>query len=413
MSIIEEFMKSYRSEFATYEELAKLCSGHCESGLKRSGIRALVTYRAKRSDRLYEKVVKRSSNRTYQTITDVYEDIVDLAGVRIALFFPGDRREIDALIRDLFQVSGCKDFPKGQNISAYPKRFAGYAARHYRVTLLPETLRDDQIHLTALPIEIQVGSILMHAWAEIEHDLVYKPQTGSLSLDEYAILDEINGLVHTGEIALERLQEAANRRITHDLEVFSSHYELSAYLYSRVKACLGGSREFVLGRADILFRFLQFIGRAAPQNVEPYLAQIDLESVDTPVIPKIINCMLEGNPEHYRAYDRARIVIAQTDPYAKDVDLCSLLEPKTPAGRFFQGWIELERELFDHPQDFVSADLQRELTSLRELRDRCLYGARFPSSGVLEDGARRARGAHSRLIGKRSPSGEEAMPRRY
>ena len=37
--------------------------------------------------------------------------------------------------------------------------------------------------------------MLMHAWSEVEHDLVYKPFSGNLSASELAILDEINGLV--------------------------------------------------------------------------------------------------------------------------------------------------------------------------------------------------------------------------
>jgi ppGpp synthetase/RelA/SpoT-type nucleotidyltranferase len=54
----------------------------------------------------------------------------------------------------------------------------------------------------------------MHAWSEVEHDLVYKPLQGSLSEDEYAILDELNGLVLAGEIALERLQRAGESRVS-------------------------------------------------------------------------------------------------------------------------------------------------------------------------------------------------------
>ena len=33
-------------------------------------------------------------------------------------------------------------------------------------------------------VEIQVASVLMHAWAEVEHDLVYKRLEGELSDDE-------------------------------------------------------------------------------------------------------------------------------------------------------------------------------------------------------------------------------------
>lgn len=53
----------------------------------------------------------------------------------------------------------------------------------------------------------------MHAWSEVEHDLVYKPLNGTLSEEELAILDELNGLVLAGEIALERLQIAGTARI--------------------------------------------------------------------------------------------------------------------------------------------------------------------------------------------------------
>ena len=67
------------------------------------------------------------------------------------------------------------------------------------------SLTDAQKRYADARIEIQVASLLMHAWSEVEHDLVYKPLQGGLSTDEYAILDELNGLVERGEIALERL----------------------------------------------------------------------------------------------------------------------------------------------------------------------------------------------------------------
>ena len=76
-----------------------------------------------------------------------------------------------------------------------------------------ESLDRSQKKYTTARIEIQVASVLMHAWSEVEHDLVYKPLQGTLSDEELAILDELNGLVLAGEIALERLQNAGNERI--------------------------------------------------------------------------------------------------------------------------------------------------------------------------------------------------------
>jgi ppGpp synthetase/RelA/SpoT-type nucleotidyltranferase len=69
-------------------------------------------------------------------------------------------------------------------------------------------LSDAQKRYAEARAEIQVASVLMHAWSEVNHDLAYKPLQGELSEDEYSILDELNGLVIAGEIALERLQRA-------------------------------------------------------------------------------------------------------------------------------------------------------------------------------------------------------------
>ena len=70
-----------------------------------------------------------------------------------------------------------------------------------------EILNESQRKYGAARIEIQVASLIMHAWSEVEHDLIYKPMQGTLSEEELSILDELNGLVLAGEIALERLQQ--------------------------------------------------------------------------------------------------------------------------------------------------------------------------------------------------------------
>lgn len=136
------------------------------------------------------------------------EDIVDLSGVRVALYFPAEREEVGRIIKSLFvPVVEPKEFPTpGQ--PTYEKRFSGYWATHYRVRLPEILLNESQKRYAEARIEIQVASVLMHVWSEVEHDLVYKPLQGQLSEEEYAILDELNGLALAGEVALERLPRA-------------------------------------------------------------------------------------------------------------------------------------------------------------------------------------------------------------
>src|SRR5690606_9552985 len=97
-----------------------------------------------------------------------------------------------------------------------------YWATHYRLKLRESSLQEGQKRYAAARVEVQVASVLMHAWSEVEHDLVYKPLQGTLSDEEYAILDELNGLVLAGEIALERLQKAGEARVTREGTPFAS-----------------------------------------------------------------------------------------------------------------------------------------------------------------------------------------------
>jgi ppGpp synthetase/RelA/SpoT-type nucleotidyltranferase len=233
MPVIDDFMSQYLMQFDFYQEAARICAQKCDTALQQNGIRAIVTFRAKSLYKLRLKLNSRDIEKKYATVREIRDDIPDLAGVRIALYFPGDAIETDRLLQSLFNVQKVKNFPQDSPSSRYIKRFTGYGARHYRINLLADSLSGQTRFSNAL-IEIQVASVLMHAWAEVEHDLVYKPLSGSLSDDEYAILDELNGMVLAGEISLERLQNAARQRISKSDLRFNNHYELAAYIYDTI-----------------------------------------------------------------------------------------------------------------------------------------------------------------------------------
>jgi len=93
--LIEEFLEHYNREFDYYTEVARIVQQQLEATLLSHGIRAMVTSRAKRPDRLREKLMKRSRDKVYQVFNDIYKDVIDLAGVRVALYFPGDRGRVE------------------------------------------------------------------------------------------------------------------------------------------------------------------------------------------------------------------------------------------------------------------------------------------------------------------------------
>ncbi|HOM43626.1 MAG TPA: hypothetical protein PK481_08845, partial [Bacillota bacterium] len=114
MSIIDTFLLRYAKEYDFYNELAHQVAMICESIIHRSGIRAIVTYRAKKPESLKDKLMKRNAIKKYQSIEQIYRDIVDLSGVRIAIYFPGDREEIGRLIENEFITKKIKRFPNSE-----------------------------------------------------------------------------------------------------------------------------------------------------------------------------------------------------------------------------------------------------------------------------------------------------------
>ena len=119
MSVIEDFLGNYNRELDFFGEVARTVHLKIEAALISHGLRAIVTSRAKRPDRLRQKLEKRNRTRSYKDSKEIYKDIIDLSGVRVALYFPADRVRVGALIDELFaRVRKPKIFPETKNSQA-------------------------------------------------------------------------------------------------------------------------------------------------------------------------------------------------------------------------------------------------------------------------------------------------------
>ena len=152
MDLINQFIENYKKKLTFYENLGRISSSQLEDALQSAGIRAMVTYRIKNPGRLKSKILRRNVKRTvpYKNMKEIYEDIADLCGIRVSLYFPGDRIKVDSLISDLFQVIERKQFPEQSKPPTYNKRFSGYWANHYRVHMKEEIVQPSE-NATALP----------------------------------------------------------------------------------------------------------------------------------------------------------------------------------------------------------------------------------------------------------------------
>ncbi|WP_051296644.1 GTP pyrophosphokinase [Anaeroarcus burkinensis] len=411
--LLDSFLEQYQHRRTLYQQGAEECAAKCEQVLAQNGIRALVTSRAKRVERLREKLYKReeeyrNSNNgitKYKTFEDIEADIVDLAGVRISLYFPGDREEVHKIIHDCFSVRQIKTFPTGKaarSAEGYLKRFSGYSANHYRIFLGEET-KDYQ----GILAEIQVASVLMHAWAEVEHDLSYKTYNGLLSEEEVAILDELNGLVLAGEISLERLQRAIRCRVDVPPRPFANHYELAVFLLDYVrKQSLVEKETLSVGNAELLFRLLKKIGMDHPQDLCEYLQNLDTDLEWHTLTEQFLDSLFMNKPEYYPIYQRLkRESLSESASGSSRREQLDDAIQKT-LGFFLFRWMLFEstmrsllerreivwtsisngiRELYEG--EWITEDMLSELTRLRSLRHALLHEHTPPKGSDLLEGA--------------------------
>jgi ppGpp synthetase/RelA/SpoT-type nucleotidyltranferase len=345
VDLISQFISRYRKEFDFYEQACRMVAQVLDSNLQSAGIRAIVTSRAKNPVRLETKVRQRALSKVYKIVDDIYDDIVDLAGVRVALYFPAESGEVGRIVRSVFvPVADPKSFPTEAK-PTYKKRFSGYWATHYRVRLPETLLNDSQKRYAEARVEIQVASVLMHAWSEVEHDLVYKPLQGKLSEDEYAILDELNGLVLAGEIALERLQRAGEVRVSVFDREYTNHYDLASSLLEMSRAKLAGLdiQDSAIGRVDLLFELLRNLALNKPQDLARYIDSLHADFERRPLAEQVIDQVLAEDVSRYSAYEQVR---------ALDVPAVALMATDLPRasqseaiGQFMSLWIDYERML--------------------------------------------------------------------
>jgi len=98
------------------------------------------------------------------------DEITDLSAARIITYFLDTVEEIDRAVSEQFEI-----IEKGDRSELLREDEFGYQSVHYLLRLkanrteLPEHKR-----FRGLSFELQVRTILQHAWAEIEHDIQYK-----------------------------------------------------------------------------------------------------------------------------------------------------------------------------------------------------------------------------------------------
>ncbi|WP_406633623.1 GTP pyrophosphokinase family protein [Pseudarthrobacter quantipunctorum] len=128
-----------------------------------------VNYRVKSEESASKKLA--DPEAAYESFSSLH----DLLGLRVTCYFSDDVNEVAAIIEKEFAVDPTKSEDKGKRLSA---REFGYRSVH-RVAQLGPQRADlaEYADFKTKRFEVQIRTVVQHAWAEIEHDLGYKQET--------------------------------------------------------------------------------------------------------------------------------------------------------------------------------------------------------------------------------------------
>lgn len=123
-----------------------------------------ISHRTKTIASLKDKL-----NKKFGKYSSLY-DITDLCGFRIICYFADTVDRITSLLEENFVIDYNNSIDKRAILQATE---FGYMSVHY-ICSLKENDCTNHPEFKNIRFEVQIRSVLQHAWAEIEHDLGYK-----------------------------------------------------------------------------------------------------------------------------------------------------------------------------------------------------------------------------------------------
>jgi len=156
-----------------------------------------INYRIKGIESLDEKIDFKQNK--YNSI----EDITDICGIRIITYLESDVDKIAELLKKEFEIDQHNSVDK----RLLETNQFGYRSLHYVMFFNKERKKLlEYKKYSSIKFEVQIRSILQHAWAEIEHDLGYKGDASipnSIKRNFYRLA----ALLETADIEFDRLKK--------------------------------------------------------------------------------------------------------------------------------------------------------------------------------------------------------------
>lgn len=159
-SLVEE----YKENKHLYKSLLIQAKHSIESLLRNEDIEIFsIEARLKDENSFKEKLQRKSD---YKTLSD----IEDICGLRVICYYESDLQKLRKLINENFNVLSSSDKKEESEVDKF-----GYSSSHF-IAIFRDNWLQNPIYnnLGDLKFEIQIRTMLMHTWAAISHQTLYK-----------------------------------------------------------------------------------------------------------------------------------------------------------------------------------------------------------------------------------------------
>ncbi len=190
--------REYRAARVKYESMLEEFRRDMSARFRDLEIDPAIKARVKSFESYHKKLMARA--RSLGPDADSVE-ISDFLGVRVVCPFLEDLRVIEQQLRSAYRVVEVER--KG---AEYSVREFGYSSIHYLIQVPREMWQRAGFHEVQI-CEVQVRTILQDAWAEVEHELIYKNEFSPFDEPLRRKLAALNANLSLSDIIFQEIRE--------------------------------------------------------------------------------------------------------------------------------------------------------------------------------------------------------------
>ncbi len=196
--------KRYAACAPFYEEVLEKLVKSIRAAAAGNNLSATLRYRVKDFSSWYKKLLHRVPEESCDS-ADRHLRITDVLGIRIVCPFLEEVNQVSLMLQEIFTVREREI--KGAD---YASGHFGYESEHFLIDVPPGFLPSKPIpeFFPKKPVcEIQIRTILQEAWAEVEHELVYKSEFSPLDKPLRRKLAALNANLTLSDIMFQEIRD--------------------------------------------------------------------------------------------------------------------------------------------------------------------------------------------------------------